>query len=366
VNEESLKLTAYFGERDRAGGRSLADTLSAIYARHELRTSLLMRGVEGFGAKHQLRTDRLLTLSEDLPLVSVAVDTSTRIETALADIGALRFDGLVTLERARMLTGRIDEARLPGEPDEATKLTVYIGRHERINGRPAYEAVVDLLRQRGIAGATVLLGVDGTAHGVRERAKFFALNAAVPLMVIAVGDGRRVAELLPELGRLLARPIITLERVRVCKRDGERLAEPPDLPEIDSAGSGVWQKLMIYLGEQSHLDGRPIYHQLVRALRQGGASGATTLRGIWGYHGDHEPHGDSFWRLRRRVPVITVVIDRPARIREWFAMVDELTTETGLVTAEMVPAVSANGPELRRGGLKLAHLGRGGEERDAR
>ena len=34
-----------------------------------------MRGVEGFGAKHHLRTDRLLTLSEDLPLVSVAVDT---------------------------------------------------------------------------------------------------------------------------------------------------------------------------------------------------------------------------------------------------------------------------------------------------
>ena len=69
MSEDGLKLTTYFGERDRAGGGFLADALIDIYARHELRTSLVLRGVEGFGLKHQLRTDRLLTLSEDLPLV---------------------------------------------------------------------------------------------------------------------------------------------------------------------------------------------------------------------------------------------------------------------------------------------------------
>jgi PII-like signaling protein len=108
VNDDCLKLTIYFGERDRAGGGFVADALCAIYARHELQTSLIMRGVEGFGAKHQLHTDRLLTLSEDLPLVSVAVDTRPRIEAALRDVERLRFSGLVTLERARMLTGRIE------------------------------------------------------------------------------------------------------------------------------------------------------------------------------------------------------------------------------------------------------------------
>src|SRR5205823_13283846 len=105
VNEDCLKLTSYFGEPDRAGAGFLADAFTEIYARHELQTSLVMRGVESFGAKQHLRTDRLLTLSEDLPIVSVAVDTRERIEAALADVEALRFDGLVTLERARMLTG---------------------------------------------------------------------------------------------------------------------------------------------------------------------------------------------------------------------------------------------------------------------
>jgi PII-like signaling protein len=202
----------------------------------------------------------------------------------------------------------------------------------------------------------VLLGVDGTAHGVRQRATFFGRNAEVPMMIIAVGAGETVAALLPELGAMLARPLMTLERVRVCKRDGERLGEPRQLPETDPSGLGVWQKLMVYTGENARHDGNPLYREIVHALRAAGAAGATSLRGVWGYHGDHEPHGDSFWQLQRRVPVLTVVVDTPARIREWFAIIDALTDETGLVTSEMVPAFRASGPEVERGGLDLARL----------
>jgi PII-like signaling protein len=354
VNDDCLKLTTYFGERDRVDGAFLADAFTAIYARHELATSLVMRGVEGFGAKHQLHTDRLLSLSEDLPLVSVAVDTRARIEAALRDVSRLRFSGLLTLERARMLTGRVESVELPAELHESTKLTVYVGRHERVGGEPAYAAIVDLLHARGVAGATVLLGIDGTAHGMRRRARFFGSNVQVPLMVVAVGDGHRIAGLLPELGAMLERPLVTLERVRVCKRDGRLLAEPAQLPDADEGGLAVWQKLMVYAGEQSRHRGRPLSAQLVRALREAGAAGATSLRGIWGYHGDHAPHGDSFWQLRRRVPVLSVVVDTPARVRAWFAIVDAITDEAGLVTSETVPALRAIGPALTRGGLRLA------------
>jgi PII-like signaling protein len=354
MNEECLKLTTYSGERVRVADRFQADRLMDIYANHELRTSLIMRGSEGFGHKHGHRTDRLLTLSEDLPLVSVAVDTRPRIEAALRDVRAMPFHGLVTLERARMLSGRIPALELPELEHEATKLTVYVGRQERADGRPAYMAVVDLLHRSGIAGATVLLGVDGTAHGVRQRAGFFGRNAAVPMMIISVGEGHRIAEVLPKLGGRLARPLVTLERIRVCKRDGVKLAEPSHLPQADPSGLGVWQKLMVYAGEQSRHGGHPLHHQVIRALRRENADGATSVRGIWGYHGDHRAHGDTFWQLRRRVPVVTIVIDTPERIRRWFELVDALTDQTGLVTSEMVPAFHAVGPERKRGGLELA------------
>lgn len=350
---DGLKLTSYLGERERANGGFIADAFTDVFARHELRTSLLLRGVEGFGAKHRLRTDRLLTLSEDLPLVSIAVDTRPRVEAALRDIERLHFSGLVTLERAQLVTGGFEAVESPSTLDEAAKLTVYLGRRERVGSTPAYAAVVELLHRRGIAGAAVLLGVDGTVHGVRRRATFFGRNAEVPLMVIAVGDGSRIGALLPELGTLLAQPLVTLERVRVCKRDGELLSAPAQVAQADDAGLGIWQKLVVYAGEQSRHAGQPLSSGLLRALRGAGASGATTVRGVWGYHGAHAPHGDSFRQLRRRVPMLTVIVDTPERIREWFTIVDAFTDETGLVTSEVVPAFRVTGP-VAHGGLELA------------
>jgi hypothetical protein len=86
-----------------------------------------------------------LTLSEDLPLVSVAVDTRPRIEAVLGDVMALGRGGLVTLERARLLSGEIVEVELPEELHDATKPTIYLGRQERVLGTPAFMAVCELL-----------------------------------------------------------------------------------------------------------------------------------------------------------------------------------------------------------------------------
>ena len=65
----------------------------------------------------------------------------------------------------------------------------------------------------------------------------------------------------------------------------------------------------------------------------------TTLRGVWGFHGERAPHGDSALRLGHHVPAITIVIDAPERIAAAFAIIDELTAERGLVTSETVPVI---------------------------
>jgi PII-like signaling protein len=355
VNNDCLKLTTYFGERHRTDDRFVADALLDLYGRKEIEVSLMLRGAEGFGLKHHLRTDRILTLSEDLPLVSVAVDTRPRIESLLEEVTQVKRHGLITLERARMLTGEVGAVALPEELHEATKLTIYVGRQEQISGSPAFVAVCELLHRRGIAGATALLGVDGTAHGVRQRARFFGRNAEVPMMIIAVGAGEQIASALPELGGLLRRPLLTLERVRVCKREGRLLSPPAALPTTDERGLAMWQKLMVYASEQARHGRSPLHVALVRRLRESGASGATCLRGVWGFHGDHPPHGDRLLQLRRHVPVVTIIVDTPERIAESFKVVDELTDEQGLVTSEMVPAMaSLSEGERKRGGLRLA------------
>jgi PII-like signaling protein len=343
VNEDAVKLTSYFGERHRAAGRFAADALLDLYGKHGVAASILLRGTEGFGARQRLRTDVSLTLSEDLPLTAVAVDARARLEPLAAAAARLCGAGLVTLERARLLSGDIPAVSLPESVHEETKLTIYLGRQERVYRVPAFVAVCDLLHRRGIAGATTLLGVDGTAHGQRERAAFFSRNAATPMMIIAVGAGPRIARVLPELGGLLTRPLLTLERVRICKRDGELLCAPPALPATDDSGLPVWHKLMVYTSEAALHDGQPVHRTIVRRLRSAGIAGATTQRGMWGFHGDHPPHGDRLLQLGRHVPAVTVVIDSAERIAAAFAVIDELTASRGLVTSELVPAMRPGG-----------------------
>jgi PII-like signaling protein len=231
---------------------------------------------------------------------------------------------------------------------------VYTGRHERIATRPAFVEICALLHRRGVAGASVMLGVDGTIAGERTRAKFFSRNRRVPMMVIAVGARESILGALAELTELENPPFATLERVRICKRDGQLLAPAHELPDIDPHGPDLWQKLEVYTSEQARHEGVPLHRALVSRLRRSHCAGATSLRGIWGFHGDHPPHGDRFLQVRRNVPVLTVLIDSPERIAESFEVVDELTASSGLVTSEMVPAMMAMTATRTRGALRLA------------
>ncbi len=158
--------------------------------------------------------------------------------------------------------------------------------------------------------------------------------------------------------------MLTLERVSLCKRDGELLSPPP-APAAGGPGAGsarrpgdapdgrvlpLWQKLMVYTSESALHDGQPVHRAIVRRLRAAGISGATTQRGVWGFHGDHAPHGDRLLQLGRRVPAVTVVIDEPDRIGEAFAVIDELTSEPG--------------PGDLRDRARAARLGRSGARRE--
>jgi PII-like signaling protein len=339
--DDYLKLTAYFAERLRTGDRFLADALLDLFGESAVHTSIVLRGIASFGPHHELRSDQSLSASEDSPIAIAAVDRAERI-AGLADRAvAMTTRGLVTLERARLIGD---------ESPDTVKLTVYLGRQERVSRQPAHQAVCAVLHRHGFAGAAVLLGVDGTRGGQRRRAKFFSRNADVPVMIIAVGTGAQATAAIPEIDAVLRNPLVTLERVQLCKRDGELLTRPAALPATDDNGRALWQKLMVHTSEATLHDGVPIHRAIVQRLfDRNVATGATVLRGIWGFHGDHEPHGDKMIQLTRQVPVTTIVVDSPERIAASFDVIDGLTERHGLVTCELVPALVSVDDGERRG-----------------
>ena len=113
---------------------------------------------------------------------------------------------------------------------------------------------------------------------------------------------------------------------------------------------------MVFTSERAMHHGQPVHQALVRRLRQTGSRGATVLRGIWGFQGESAPHGDRVWQLGRRVPVVTVIVDVPDGIARSFEVVDEITAEHGVVTSELVPALSLVHPGGQRARLRLARL----------
>jgi PII-like signaling protein len=260
--------------------------------------------------------------------------------------------GLITLERARLADGGMPET---GDDAEAVKMTLYVGRQQRAAGRAAHQAACDVFHRLGFAGATVFLGVDGTVGGQRRRARFLSRNVDVPTMIVAVGTAAQASSAATELTGLLPDPLLTVERVRICKRDGRVIEHPHGLPATDASGLNIFQMLTVYTSEDSLHDGVPVHRALVRRLRETHqVSGATVLRGLWGFHGDHPPHGDKLFQLGRSVPVATIVVDTPAAIAHSFAIVDELTGRHGLVTSERVPARLALNRGDRHGGTRLA------------
>lgn len=310
------KLTIHFGESDRVHGHLLADELMRLCADARVHASVLLRASEGFGAKHQLHTDRLLTLSEDLPLAVVAIDEREAVHALAERVAPVAGAGLVTLESAS------PAASFAHEDD--VKLSLLASRRERT------ETLVDRLHRAGMDAAVVLLGVDGTVGGERRRAGFFSRNADVPALVVATGPAAAARSALAALEDRFA----AIERVVVCKRDGALLADPRR-----EAPDGWWQRVSIHTREDARHEGHPLHLALIRTLRREGAAGATALRGVYGYSGGAAPHGDRFFALRRTVPVLTVVVDRPQSVARWWPAIDELTDRAGVVTSELVPDV---------------------------
>jgi PII-like signaling protein len=289
-----------------------------------VRSSVLLRGAEGFGAKHAARTDRLLTLSEDLPMVLVAIDEPARVAELAAEMRGIGSGGLLTLERLTSAGS--------AEPDGAQRLTVIVGRRERSGGGYAHEMVVERMRAGGMRSATALLGVDGTSGGERARARFFARNARVPMMIVGVGEADATASAVEGIAAALpAAPMMLAPvRIRTPGGDADQSASGPQ--------DGRLCRLSVYAAEDVRRGDRTLHGAIVRALRSGGAPGVSTLRGQWGYDGPAPPSGERIAALGRHAPMITMVLDTPSACARWLRVIHEIIGQDAVVTSERTSA----------------------------
>lgn len=101
-------------------------------------------------------------------------------------------------------------------PSQADLLRIFIGEGDKYEGKPLYEAIVLLAREKGLAGATVLKGVMGFGGNSRiHTAKVLRLSEDLPIVVEIVDKPERIQAILPHIDAMVQEGLVTLETVNV-------------------------------------------------------------------------------------------------------------------------------------------------------
>jgi len=104
--EEGTLLRIFIGETDTYHGKSLYEAIVLKARELNLAGATVLRGVMGFGADSRLHTMKVLRLSEDMPIVVEIVDTEEKIALLLPFIDESVREGLVTMEKVRVIMYR--------------------------------------------------------------------------------------------------------------------------------------------------------------------------------------------------------------------------------------------------------------------
>ncbi len=104
---------------------------------------------------------------------------------------------------------------------EGKLLRIFVGESDRWHGKPLYQAIVERVRKEGLAGATVIRGIEGFGADSRlHTARILRLSEDLPIVVEIVDSAEQIERILPVLDEMVGEGMVTVERVEVIAYRG--------------------------------------------------------------------------------------------------------------------------------------------------
>ena len=104
---------------------------------------------------------------------------------------------------------------------EGKLVRIFIGESDRWHGKPLYQAIVERVREEGLAGATVLRGIEGFGADSRlHTARLLRLSEDLPVVIEIVDSAEQIERILPALDEMVGEGMVTVERVEVIAYRG--------------------------------------------------------------------------------------------------------------------------------------------------
>lgn len=101
---------------------------------------------------------------------------------------------------------------------ENVLMRIFIGENDRFGHRPLYEALIEMMRKEGLAGATVIRAICGFgAHSIYHTQKLLDLSSDLPLIVEVVDSQQKIDAIMPQVDAMMGGGMITLEKATVIR-----------------------------------------------------------------------------------------------------------------------------------------------------
>jgi hypothetical protein len=240
LNGEQILLRIYLRNADRAPHSPTWERIVKAARTDGLAGATVLQGILGFGSRGILK-DSIWSLADNVPMIVEIVDSADRISAFMANtLTPLMQTGMATLERAAVMMyrpGKQDPLpplqlasllhplstlpKLQQSPamtinENGVLLRIFIGESDTFEGKALHEAIVRKVRELGLAGATVLRGIEGFgAQSVVHKSRLLELSTDMPIVIEIVDTEDKVRLLLPHLEKMVGEGMITMEYVAI-------------------------------------------------------------------------------------------------------------------------------------------------------
>lgn len=215
----------------------------------------------------------------------------------------------------------------------AKKVTVYVNEDSSYHSTPLYEAVLNYLLSKGVAGATASRAMAGFgAHHLIHTPRIELLAEHLPIRIEFIETAAKTDEVLPTLYDMVTDGLIEVQDTTVLK---VARSEAPESQRPHEKVAGNARMMRIFLGEGDQWHGEPLYDAIVKRLRMLEIAGATVYRGILGYGAKGHTHKKSFWHPARDLPVMIAVVDTREKLEGAAGAMEEMMQDGLIVLSDV-------------------------------
>ena len=215
----------------------------------------------------------------------------------------------------------------------ARKVTIYVNEDTRHGMDALWDAILRFLRNKHVAGATVLRAVAGFgSHETVHSAASEITAEHMPVRIEFVDTAEKIDRLLPTLYEMVADGLIEVQETTIVKAVQQgKLA-----PALASRAvfKGPAKMIRIYLGEADKLDGEPLFEAIVKRLLMMEVSGATVYRGILGYGAKRHTHKQGFLHISGDLPIMISIVEEPRRLDEIIGAISPMMQDGLIVLSD--------------------------------